>query len=368
MQDTFLLFWESWPVFVTALVTLGVTVYAFLPIQKSDRAGMIYQVVTVMSFILALPAVLINPLLGLEWFQIGDPNVQIAILWLNLLGGLVALLSFLLSILGVGQINLPLAAQPFANAGLGSQHQIPTPPSSHSIRQSTEPSVRFTPSTTHTTGHVTSHREQNLTDEETSQTQSNLVDEETSQTESKLTDHAALTSIAYKHPVATLDEQASPSAAPTPVQPVTDISQNDKSDQTILLGVGSQATKSSLFAWLVALNGPHRGAPYALTEHRHIIGRASKCKIVLTDQTVSAQHAALLRDYEQDLFMLHDLKSSNGTYLHGQLITSAQPLKDKDRIRVGETDFHFMQVRLDELLSEEKPPTAVGAEETAVFT
>jgi len=373
LMEMFLLFWESWPVFVTALVTLGVTVYAFLPSQKSPTAAMIYQVVTVMSFILALPAVLINARLGLELFPIADPSVQIAILWLNLLGGLVALLSFLLSILAVGQMNLPPAGQQFVNAPLGSQHKIPTPPSSHSIAQPAPPSVRFTGPISHVTSHATSHTAQNLTDQATSHVAENL------------TDHAPSTSI-DSYQVSTLDDSVSPpytefsrfsqSAAPTPVRPVTNMTQNEKQnekqDETILLRQGSQAVKSPFFAWLVALNGSHRGQPYALTRHRNTIGRASNADMVLTDKAVSAQHAALKRDDEQHLFMLHDLKSANGTYLHGQLITSPQPLKDKDRIRVGETDFHFMEVRLDELLAEQKPqhepPAGVGAEETVVLT
>ncbi len=279
-MEMFLLFWESWPVFVTGLVTLGVTVYAFLPSQKSPTAGMIYQVVTVMSFILALPAVLINinRLLELEWFQITDDRVLVAILWLNLLGGLVALLSCLLSILGVGQMNLPPARQQFANAASGNQHQIPTPPSSHSIRQPTPQSVRFSASTGPLTDEVTSHVRLDFTD-----------DEVTSRTDENPSDNASSTSI-NSYQVSTLDDVPS-RPSPTPVRPVTHIKENDKSDETILLGAGSQAAKSSLFAWLVALNGADRGQAYALTEYRNIIGRASKCKIILTDKAVSAQHA-----------------------------------------------------------------------------
>lgn len=364
-MDMFLSFWESWPVFVTALVTLGVTVYAFLPSQKSATAGMIYQVVTVMSFILALPAVLINlnRLLELELLEIGDERVLVAILWLNLLGGLVALLSFLLSILGVGQINVAPTRQQFASAASNNQHQIPTERFTPSIGPSVEPPVQFTAPTSYVG--------------------ENGEDETTNYTAEDVTDNTSSTSVESSQ-LSTVDDPVSPSypefsrpsppaaPAPTPVQPVRNISYSEKKDETILLGGGSQAVKSPFFAWLVALNGSYRGQTYALTGHRNTIGRASHCSIVLTDKAVSGQHAAFKRDDEQHLFMLHDLKSSNGTYLHGELITSPQPLKDKDRIRVGETDFHFMEVRLDELLAEQKPqderPAEIRAAKTVVLT
>lgn len=377
-MEMFLDFWQSWPVFVTALVTLGVTVYAFLPSQKSPTAAMIYQVVTVMSFILALPAVLINPLLGLDLFQIADPSVEVAILWLNLLGGLVALLSFLLSILGIGQAHLSTAGQPFVNAPLGGQHQVPTPQSFHSAGQSALPSVRFTGPLSQAGGHGTSHANSYDT--------SHADGSRTSHAGEDLTDLVSpdpesVTSASIpSHQVSTLDDSASqpyteftslaPSAAPTPVRLVTNIDQHEPENSTVLLQQPAQTGPSSMFAWLVALNGPHRGQPYALTRHRNIIGRANAkaSHIALTDKTVSSQHAAILRNDEQQVFMLHDLRSSNGTHLHGQAITSPQPLKDKDRIRVGETDFHFMEVRLDELLPDYKPPTPAEAEQTVIIT
>ena len=328
-MEIFLKFWQSWPVFVTALVTLGVTVYAFLPSQKSATAAMIYQVVTVMAFMLALPAILVNPLLNIELFQIADPSVQVAILWLNLLGGLVALLSFLLSILGIGRAAPLPAAQQFANVRLSGQVDLPTPQSVKLDSQTHLSSVRFTTPTSHSPVDFTP------------QTPPEAV----------------------RSPVSTLDDSASQNFTEAtelatdapPARAITSATDDDLGEETIILNP-SQAAKSRFFAWLVELNGAGKGKTHALTRHRNVIGRAKGAHILLQDKSVSGQgqHAALLRDDERQLFMLHDLDSANGTYLHGQRISKTpQPLKDKDRIRVGQTELYFMQIRLDELLPEE---------------
>ena len=379
-MEMFLQFWQSWPVFVTALVTLGVTVYAFLPSEKSATAAMVYQVVTVMSFILALPAVLINPQLDLALFQITDPSVQVAILWLNLLGGLVALLSFLLSILGIGQTDPSTAGQRFVKTPLGAQHQAVTPKSfhHHSAGQAEpqQPPVHFSQAREHSAGYGTSHATHGTNHSGYRTSHAGEYPTDLVNSDSDLPASASSSS----YPVPTLDESASQSsteftdvdftaeAPPTPARPATKIEKDEEKDQTIVFNPPSQAEPPSIFAWLVALDGQHRGEPHALIKHRNVIGRAKASDIVVKDKAVSGQHAAILRDDEQQLFMLHDLRSANGTHLHGQAITSPQPLKDKDRLRVGETDFHFMEVRLHELLPDYESSTPADADKTVILT
>lgn len=68
------------------------------------------------------------------------------------------------------------------------------------------------------------------------------------------------------------------------------------------------------------------------------IGREPPNQLQLADAFVSARHARIER---RDLgFVLRDLRSRNGTLLNGSQITEA-PLKDGDRIRIGECELIF---------------------------
>jgi hypothetical protein len=63
------------------------------------------------------------------------------------------------------------------------------------------------------------------------------------------------------------------------------------------------------------------------------IGRSSGCDVVLTDISVSRRHARLiLRD---GAWVLHDLSSTNGTYLNGHRVSRCQ-LRPGDRVALGE--------------------------------
>jgi hypothetical protein len=63
------------------------------------------------------------------------------------------------------------------------------------------------------------------------------------------------------------------------------------------------------------------------------IGRSRDCDVVLTDITVSRHHARLIpRD---GAWVLHDLSSTNGSYLNGHPVSRCQ-LRPGDRVALGE--------------------------------
>ncbi len=64
------------------------------------------------------------------------------------------------------------------------------------------------------------------------------------------------------------------------------------------------------------------------------MGRESK-QLPLTDNTVSRRHAELLPS--DGVWVLHDLGSSNGSYVNGARVTNKYTLKLGDQIRVGRT-------------------------------
>jgi hypothetical protein len=75
------------------------------------------------------------------------------------------------------------------------------------------------------------------------------------------------------------------------------------------------------------------------------IGRAKANDIVLDDLAVSSQHCRIRP--EDGLFVLHDLKSTNGTFLNERRVMR-QPLAEGDVVKVGETTLQFrLEQRMD---------------------
>ncbi len=86
---------------------------------------------------------------------------------------------------------------------------------------------------------------------------------------------------------------------------------------------------------LIVRQGSKELARYPLTEDSITIGRDPSNSVCLkNDEKVSRQHARIWK--EGDCFHLADLKSSNGTFLNGEVVTE-ETLQPGDEIRVGGT-------------------------------
>lgn len=95
-------------------------------------------------------------------------------------------------------------------------------------------------------------------------------------------------------------------------------------------------------AWLVAQSGPRAGKQLGLSTGRNMIGRdGSRCDLILDDASVSAQHAQVR--YEHGQFVIHDLASTNGTFVNNRRI-QRQSLMDNDVIRLGSATLVFKTV------------------------
>jgi len=98
-------------------------------------------------------------------------------------------------------------------------------------------------------------------------------------------------------------------------------------------------------AFLVVVNGPQRAQQLPFKGPAAVIGRnRNSCEIVLDDSIVSRQHARI--ELERDRFYISDLNSVNGTFVNGVQV-ARQELRDRDEIRVGNTNLIFMQVAAD---------------------
>ena len=85
--------------------------------------------------------------------------------------------------------------------------------------------------------------------------------------------------------------------------------------------------------------GHESGVAYDLIDGA-TLGRGN-VEIRLDDPFASSRHARISR--EGHVVVIEDLGSTNGTYLNDDPLTGPQPLHDGDRIRIGDSEFSYLQ-------------------------
>ncbi len=83
---------------------------------------------------------------------------------------------------------------------------------------------------------------------------------------------------------------------------------------------------------LAVLQGKASGQIFAITKVRTVIGRAD-CDVILDDPESSREHASL--EVLGSRVVVSDLKSTNGTFVNGEQIDSAE-LQNHSEFRIGE--------------------------------
>jgi hypothetical protein len=107
-----------------------------------------------------------------------------------------------------------------------------------------------------------------------------------------------------------------------PVQPVTLMTKGAAQNEAV---------------WrLVAVHGPAIGRQYQLSD-RITLGRDLSSDIQLNDGQVSRKHAVIQRI--QDIYVITDQRSTNGTFVNGQRITRPTILAHGTIIAIGFTHF-----------------------------
>ncbi|MEO0530504.1 MAG: SpoIIE family protein phosphatase, partial [Planctomycetota bacterium] len=92
-------------------------------------------------------------------------------------------------------------------------------------------------------------------------------------------------------------------------------------------------------ATLRLLQGFDPGKVFDLKAETSTIGRSSDCEVSLDVAAVSRRHAVVNR--RNDMFVLEDLGSRNGTYINGQRVVAPTTLRNSDRIVVCDQEFAF---------------------------
>ena len=85
--------------------------------------------------------------------------------------------------------------------------------------------------------------------------------------------------------------------------------------------------------------GHEPGVAYDLREGA-TLGRGD-VEIKLEDPFASSRHARI--SCQGQVVVIEDLGSTNGTYLNDQPLTGPQPLHDGDQIRIGDSEFSYLQ-------------------------
>jgi type III secretion system YscD/HrpQ family protein len=92
--------------------------------------------------------------------------------------------------------------------------------------------------------------------------------------------------------------------------------------------------------FLKVISGPNSGAEFAVQRgSTYILGKdPNLCDIVFQDLSVSRQHARLIVDEENNIF-IEDLGSRNGVLINGELVAEKHAASSQDLIALGTTSF-----------------------------
>lgn len=101
--------------------------------------------------------------------------------------------------------------------------------------------------------------------------------------------------------------------------------------------IGSNpGTKSDGFAAeVVVLTGDGEPERVRLRPQGHVFGRSEDADIPIDDPYASEFHARL--GVQDDKVIVHDLGSTNGTYVNGRRVTSPRSVVRGDTVQIGKT-------------------------------
>lgn len=133
-------------------------------------------------------------------------------------------------------------------------------------------------------------------------------------------------------------KRTSATVAPTPYAPAPAADATGIQSAT---SAGRAAIDGQLDPRLVVERAPGHvpGMEYEVGEGA-VMGRGDQAEIRLEDPFASSRHARLVR--QGAAVVLEDLGSTNGTYLNEELLSGPQPLHAGDRVRIGDSEFTYM--------------------------
>ncbi len=125
---------------------------------------------------------------------------------------------------------------------------------------------------------------------------------------------------------------AAAAAPATPAAPSGDVPAMDPARTQMLSATGHTVPTVRILAGGELIDIPLAG--------RVVAGRAPGCAILLTDTTVSREHAAFVR--RQDRWRVMDLGAMNGTKVNG-VKAAEHPLRHGDTVELGDAQLEFVE-------------------------
>jgi hypothetical protein len=105
------------------------------------------------------------------------------------------------------------------------------------------------------------------------------------------------------------------------------------------LGIHAERRKRKGTKVVVVRSEGQAGLDFTVTDAT-VLGRSDEADVVLDDPYASEFHLRLVTS--EDGLTLHDLGSTNGTYLNGRRVTAPTELRRGDAVQVGKT---VMEIR-----------------------
>ncbi|MBM6405911.1 FHA domain-containing protein [Phycicoccus sp. CSK15P-2] len=93
---------------------------------------------------------------------------------------------------------------------------------------------------------------------------------------------------------------------------------------------------------LVVTAGPLSGTVLPLHRSGTLIGRSPECALVLDDDYASGRHARIFQD-DHGVWMVEDLRSTNGTYLGATRLTDPREVAVGSVLRIGQTSLELQR-------------------------
>ena len=109
-----------------------------------------------------------------------------------------------------------------------------------------------------------------------------------------------------------------------------------KTTMPFLAPLDSMTTTPEWNVCLVVLAGVNQGRVIPLPAGDSLLGRDDGADVQFTDAGVSRRHALLTCDLQNNVFLLNDLSSSNGTMVNDETITEARRIQPGDKITLGQ--------------------------------
>ena len=97
--------------------------------------------------------------------------------------------------------------------------------------------------------------------------------------------------------------------------------------------------RAALVANLEIVRGPYSGASFAIDRPVCSIGRSDESDVRIRDESISANHATLLR--KGAAWFVVDLRSANGTFVDGLRIAGERELTSGSRLKLGRVELMF---------------------------